>query len=331
MHFHQWKRRDFITLLGGAAAACPLAARAQQPAKLPTIGFLSTTTPAGSRQWISAFVHRLRELGWIEGRTVAIEYRWAEGRAERYAEIAAEFVRLKVDLIVASAGLGAEAAKHVTSAIPIVFIISIDPVGVGLVASLAQPGGNVTGLSTQGTDLAGKKIEILREALPFVRRLAILANVGNAGAALEMRAAEIASGKLGLQPRGVAIRRAEDIAPAFESIASWAEALYVVGDVLQTTYRLRINTWALGLHLPTMQSTREEVEAAGLMSYGPNFASMYRRAADYVDKILRGAKPGDLPVEQPTKFDLIINLTTARALGLEIPESFLLRVDEIIE
>ena len=326
------RRREFITLLGGAAAAAwPVAARAQPSTKLPTIGFLSTTTLVGSRQWMPAFVQRLRELGWIEGRTVAIEYRWAEGRPERAAEIAAEFVRLKVDLIVASAGLGAEAAKQVTTAIPIVCIISIDPIGQGLVASLAQPGANVTGLSTQGVDIAGKKIELLREALPGLRRLAILANVGNTGAALEMDAAETAAIKLGLHAVTSPIRRAEDIAPAFETIAGRADALYVVGDVLQTTYRLRINTWALGLRLPRMQSTREEVEAAGLMSYGPNFPSMYRRSADYVDKIFRGAKPADLPVEQPIKFDLIFNLTTAKALGLKIPDSFLLRADEVIE
>ena len=263
-------------------------------------------------------MQRLRELGWIEGRTVAIEYRWAEGRAERYAEIVAELLRLKVDLIVASAGSGAAVAKELTSAIPIVFIVAIDPVGMRLVKSLARPGGNVTGLSTQGADLAGKKIELFREALPGVRRLEILANVGNAGAALEMGAAENAANKLGLEVVASAFRRAEDIAPAFEAIAGRVDALYVVGDVLQTTYRLRINTWALGLRLPTMQSTREEVEAAGLMSYGPNFPSIYRRGADYVDKILPGTKPGDLPVEQPTKFDLVVNLTTARALGLKI-------------
>ena len=293
------RRREFIAALGGAVA-WPLAARAQQAGKLPTIGFFSTTTAAASYRWSPAFVQRLRELGWTEGRTVAIEYRWGEGQAERFSEIAAELVRLKVDVIVTSSGSGAAAAKHVTSVIPIVFATSTDPLGAGLVASLARPGGNVTGLSAQTPDLAGKKIELLREAVSNLRRLAIMANINNAGPALEMDEAATATSKLGLQVVTSAIMRAEDIAPALEATAGRADALYVVGDVLQATYHLRINTLALGLRLPTMQSTREDVAAAGLMSYGPSFPDLYRRAADYVDKILRGAKPSEIPVEQPT-------------------------------
>jgi putative ABC transport system substrate-binding protein len=291
---------------------------------------LGAGTPSAWSHLVAAFAQRLHELGWSEGRTIAIEYRWAEGRSERMSEIAAEFVRLKVDVIVTS-GAAVPAVKQATSVIPIVFAVADDPVGYGYVASLARPGGNVTGLSVQQTDLVGKRLEHLREVAPGVRRLAILANVGSPGAAPEMLEAQTVAGRFGLQVVASAIRRAEDIAPAFEAIEGRADGLYVRGDALTLTYRTRINTLALGLRLPTILSFREAAEAGGLVSYGPNFPDMYRRAADYVDKILRGAKPADIPVEQPTKFDLVINLTTAKALGLKIPESFLLRADEVIE
>jgi putative ABC transport system substrate-binding protein len=323
-------RREVMTLLGGVAV-WPMTARAQQAAKLPTIGYLVSSTAAATTPWTAALVQRLRELGWIEGRTVAIEYRWAEGRSERFAEIAAEFVQLKVDVIVTSGAAAVAAAKQATSGIPIVFTLAIDPVGTGLVASLARPGGNVTGLSIQQADLAGKRIELLREVVPAIRRLAILANVGNSGAALDMSEAQTAASKLGVQVVTSAIQRAEDIALAFEAIEGRADALYVCGDSLQSTYRLRINTLALGLRLPTIFPIREDAEAAGLMSYGPNYPDLYRRAADYVDKILRGAKPADLPVEQPTKFELVVNLTTAKALGLTISPTLIARADEVIE
>ena len=328
MQFDRLKRREVIALLSGAAAAWPLRARAQQTGKLPTIGYVGASTAAN--RWVPAFVQRLRDLGWIEGRTVAIEYRWAEGRYERYSEIAAELVRLKVDVIVTPAA-GAAAAKQATSIIPIVFYLATDPVGMGLVASLARPGGNVTGLATLQAELAGKKIELLREIVPSLRRLAILANIGNPQAALDLGEAQTAAGKLGLQVTTSGIRRPEDLAPAFDAIKGRADGLYVVGDGLQVTQRVRINTLALGWHLPTTLPTREDVELAGLMSYGANFPDLFRRAAEFVDKILRGARPADIPVEQPTKFDLAINLTTAKALGLTIPESFLLRADEVIE
>ena len=215
------------------------------------------------------------------------------------------------------------AAKQATSAIPIVFAVAADPVGSGLVASLARPGGNVTGLSIQAPDLAGKRLELLREVVPGLRRLAILANVGNPGAVLEMGEVQAAAHTLGIEVVTLEIRRAEDIAPAFEALKGRAEALYVVADPLVNTNRVRINTLALAARLPTMYDSREYVEAGGLMSYGPNFPDLFRRAGDYVDKILRGAKPADLPVEQPTKFDLVINLTTAKALGLTVPPSLL--------
>jgi putative ABC transport system substrate-binding protein len=281
-------------------------------------------------QRVAAFVQRLRDLGWIEGRTVAIEYRWSEGRTDRYTEIAAEFVRLKVDVIVATGG-AIPAAKQATSVIPIVFPVAGDPVGGGYVDSLARPGGNVTGLSLQQTDVASKRVELLREAVPGLRRLAIIANVGNPNAVLETGGVQAAARTLGLEAATSEIRRAEDIVPAFEALKGRADAVYVVAEPLIFTNRARIHTLAMAARLPAIYNSREYVEIGGLMSYGPNFPDLFRRAGDLADKILRGAKPGDIPVEQATKFDLIINLTTAKALGLTIPESFLLRADEVIE
>jgi len=318
------KRREFITLLGGAAA-WPLAASAQQSG-VRTIGFLGQSTRSAASEWTAAFVQRLRELGWTENRTITIEYRWAEGREERFAEIAAEFARLKVDAIIASGTPAVIASRQATSVIPIVF-----PVASGLVATLARPGGNVTGLATLGADLAGKRLELLREVVPGLRRLAIMGNVANVFTVLELHELQGAAHTLGLEVATLEIRRAQDIAPAFEALKSRADALYVCPEGLASTNRIRINTLALGERLPTMHGYREYVEAAGLMSYGPNFPDMFRRAADYVDKILHGAKPGDIPVEQPTKFDLIVNLTTAKALHLDIPPTLLARADEVIE
>jgi putative tryptophan/tyrosine transport system substrate-binding protein len=323
------ERREFITLLGGATAAWPLAARGQPAGKVPTIGFLGADA-AGWRPWTDAFVGQLRKLGWIEGRSIAIEYRWSQARPERATEIAAEFVSLKVDVIVTS-GTAVPTVKQATAVIPIVFAIAIDPVGGGLIASLARPGGNVTGLSVQQTDIAGKRLELLREVVPRLRRVAIMVDVGFAQGVLEMGEVEATARTLGLEVMPLEIRRAEDIAPAFEALKPQADALYVVVNALVTTNRTRIITLALGARLPTIFNTRDFVQAGALMSYGPNYPDMFRRTAELVDKILRGTKPGDIPVEQPTKFDLVINLTTAKALGLTIPESFLLRADEVIE
>jgi len=322
------ERRKFVTLLGGAAA-WPIAARAQQAGRLPTIGYLGSSTPTGA-PYNAAFVQRLHELGWIEGRTVAIEYRWAEGHSERYAEIAAEIVRLKVDVIATSAA-SSYAAKQATSLIPIVVFVAQDPVAAGLVASLARPGGNVTGLSAQQADTAGKRLELLREVVRGLRRLGILVNVGDPGGMLDRREVETAARALDLEVVTSEIRRAEDIAPAFDALKGRVDALYVVAEGLVNANRIRINTLAVGARLPTMHGLREWVEAGGLMSYGASFPDLYRRAAELVDKILRGAKPADIPVDQPTKFDLVINLTTAKAIELTIPESFLLRADEVIE
>ena len=324
------RRREVITLIGGAAA-WPLAARAQQPGKLPTIGILGSGTPAGQGQWYAGFVQRLRELGWTEDRNVAIEYRWAEGRDERFAEITAEFIRRKVAVIVTSGNSAIAAAKQATSVIPIVFAVAGDPVGTGLVENLARPGGNATGLSAQGTDTTGKRLELLREVVPGLRRLAVLAHVGSSYAALEMREVATMARPLGLDPTALEIRSAQDIAPAIEAVKGRVQAVYVVTDTFAYVQRIRIHTLTLAAQLPTMHGFREYVEAGGLMSYGANFPDLWRRAAVYVDKILKGAKPADLPVEQPTKFDLAINLVTAKALGLDVPPSLLVRADEVIE
>jgi putative ABC transport system substrate-binding protein len=323
------RRRELIVALGGAAT-WSLAARAQQTTKLPTIGFLGASTASLWSQWTAAFVERMHELGWSEGRTIQIEYRWAEGRSERYGEIAAEFVRLKVDVIV-TFGTAVAAAKQATSTVPIVFAIAADPVGSGIVASLGHPGGNATGLSVQSTDLAGKRLELLHEVLPNVRRLAVMADVTYRASVLETTEVQAAARKMSLDVDVHEIRRAEDIAPAFAAFKSRAQALYVCAGALTYANLARISTLALGARLPTINPDRDYLRAGGFISYGPNYTDLFRRAADFVDKILKGAKPADLPVEQPTKFELVINLTTAKALGLTIPESFLLRADEVVE
>jgi ABC-type uncharacterized transport system substrate-binding protein len=321
------RRRDFIKGIVGSAAAWPLAARAQE-GKRPTIGFVVATSRRS--RWTNAFVQRLRDLGWIEGRTVAIEYRFAEGRNESFGEIAAEFVRLKVDVIVTPGG-GTLAMKQATSTIPIVFTAANDPVGSGLVARLARPGGNVTGLSNQNADVAGKRLELLREIVPGLHRLAILTNAGYAGSQMVVEQTKAAAHTLALDAATFEIRQTADIVPAFEALKDRADAVYVVPDPLVNTNGIRLNILAAAARLPTSHGFRELVEDGGLMSYGPDFADLFVRGAGYVDKILRGAKPGDLPVEQPTKFELVVNLTTAKALGLTVPESFLARADELIE
>lgn len=324
------KRRAFLAGLGGAVA-WPVVAGAQQPSKLPTIGVSVGGTPSSHGAWVAALVQRLREFGWIEGRNIAIEYRWAEGRSERFAEIAAEFVKLKLDIIVTESTVNVLAAKQATSLIPIVFAVAADPIGMGLVASLARPGGNVTGLSIQQHDLVGKRLELLREVVPALRRLAIIVNGGNPASLSEMREVQVVSRKLGLAAETLEIQKPEDITSVFDALKGRVEALYVVGDPFVTFHRHRINVLALGARLPTVHANRNAVEVAGLMSYGPNFTDLYRRAADFVDKILRGAKPADIPVEQPTKFDFVVNLVTARALGLTVPPTLIARADEVIE
>jgi putative tryptophan/tyrosine transport system substrate-binding protein len=324
------RRREFITLIGGAAAAWSLEARAQQ-AKAATIGLLGTGSAAAQSQWTAAFVQRMRELGWIEGRNLAIEYRWAEGHTERLKDLADELVRLKVDVIITHNTPGPLAAKQATSTIPIVFATAGDPVGSGIVASLARPGGNVTGLSSQTPDVAGKRLELLRQIVPGLHRLAVLADTDNPFVKLVVSQLRQAGAGLGVEVATFEMRRGEDIAPAFEALKGRAQALYVPATPVALVNRARINTLALAAHMPTTLEVREYVEAGGLMSYGPDWPHMWGRAANFVDKILRGAKPADLPVEQPTKFDLVINLTIAKALGLTVPDKLLALANEVIE
>jgi putative tryptophan/tyrosine transport system substrate-binding protein len=324
------KRREFITLLGGVAATWPIAGRAQQAAsRLPTIGVLGSSTPSAWAPWTAAFQQRLRELGWTEGR-IAIEYRWAEGRNERGAEIAAEFARRKVDVIVTT-GSSALAVREAISAVPVVFASWSDPIGSGYVASLARPGGNATGLSLQSLDTAAKRLELLREVVPDLRRVAVLARLDNPSNVVEASEVEAAARMLGLEITTSNAKRAEDIVPVLEPLKGRVDALHIVSDPLLLANGIRINTLAIGARLPTMYGYREGVENGGLMSYGANTPSLWRRAAELVDKILRGTKPGAIPVEQPTKFDLVINLVTAKALSLNLPPSLLARADEVIE
>jgi putative ABC transport system substrate-binding protein len=323
------RRRNFIALIG-SAAAWPLAARAQQR-ELRTIGLLGAATPSAQAEWTAAFVQRLRELGWVEGQTVAIEYRWGEGRSERSPEIIAEFVRLNVDVIVTHGTPNVVAAKQVTSVIPIVFPSAGDPVGNRLVTSLARPGGNVTGLSVQSSELAQKVVQLLRDLLPNLGRLAMMYHVGNPVTALQADAIKAAAGSFGLQVALVEVRGTEDIAPAIEALKGRADALIVPSEPLYNTNRAQITSLTLTARLPTIYFDRVYVEAGGLISYGPNWRSIWRRAAEFVDKILRGASPADLPVEQPMTFELVINVKTAKELGLSLPRMVLVRADELIE
>ncbi len=321
------RRRELIGLVAGMAAGTFVPGDVR--ASAPTIGFLGTDASAWS-PWTAAFVERLRELGWIDGQTIRIAYRWSEGRPERVAELAAEFVRLKVDLIVA-AGPAVATLKHATTDIPIVFALLNDPVRSGLVASLAHPGGNITGLSVQSPDLVGKRLTLLREAVPNLRRLATIFNAAFSEALFEIDEIQSRARSLDTEVVPLKIRRAEDIAPALEGVAAQVDAVYVVPDALVTANRTRIITFALVERLPIITSAGDWVKAGALMSYGPNYLVQFGRTADLVDKVLRGARPGDIPVEEPTKFELAVNLTTARALKLTIPESFLSLADEVIE
>ena len=324
------RRRKFITLLGGAVTALPFAVRAQQPA-LPVIGLMGADSAAAQSRMTAAFVQRLRELGWTEGRNVIIEYRWAEGNTERFAEIAAEFVQRNVSIILTHNTPPTLAAKHATSTIPIVFATAGDPVETGLVSSLARPGGNITGLSSQTSDIAGKRLELLRQALPGLRRLATISDIGNPWAELQVSKIKDAARTLGIEVTSFEVGRGGEIDSVFDALKGRTDALYVLAVPLLFANRMRIGSLALGARLPTVCLVREYVEAGGLMSYGPNWPNMWRRAADLVDKILRGAKPAELPIEQPTEFDLVINLATAKALGLEVPLQLQQIANEVIE
>jgi putative ABC transport system substrate-binding protein len=326
------RRRDFITLLGGAAA-WPFAARAQQVGQKYTIGLFSAgiRLPENAPAWI-AFLSAMRELGWIEGKNVVFEGRYADNRLERLPALAEELVRLNVDVIVAIGTLAPLAAKRATSTIPIVMAAAGDPLGSGLVASLAQPGGNVTGMSLMAPDLGGKRLELLKELLPRFARVAVLWNAANPYSANVFKETQVAGRVLGVQVQSLEVRNPEDLDGAFEAARQQhPDALVSVEDPFTATYRKRITDFAIAARLPSLYGLREDANAGGLVSYGANLAELYRRAAGYVDKILKGAKPADLPVQQPTTFELVVNLKTARLLGLEIPPTLLARADEVIE
>jgi putative tryptophan/tyrosine transport system substrate-binding protein len=325
------RRREFIAFFGGTAIAWPLAAHAQQQTKIPTIGFLGPTAPEAWTEWTKAFVDRLAELGWVDGRTVNIAFRWGNGQTERFGELAAELVNLKVDLILTSGSATRQAMKE-TSQIPIVFALASDPVATGMVASLARPGGNVTGLSLVAPELAGKRLGLLQAAVPKMRRVAVLADVAYPASVLELGQVKDAIAATGLEYIPLEIRRAEDIEPALTGIGGRADALYVCSaDPLMNNNRDRINALALAAKMPTLYGEKPYAEAGGLMSYGPAVTTMFKRAAEIVDKILKGAKPADIPVEQPTSFDLVVNLKTAKTLGLTLPQTLLATADEVIE
>jgi putative tryptophan/tyrosine transport system substrate-binding protein len=324
------RRRELILSIGSVAAVSMSAAYGQQSAKPPIIGFLVAGTPASHGAWVAAFTQRLSELGWTDGRNVKIEYRWAAGDIRQTTDFAAEFVQQKVDLIVTSAS-GVVAAKQATSTIPIVFAAYGDAVANGIVGSLARPGGNVTGLSVQPSELSSKRLELLRDIIPNVRRLAALVNTHLVGVAQEVVGIRTASAKLNIEANILEIQTAEDIDAALATLTGQTDALYVYSEPLTNANKDKIINAATAAKIPTIFGFREFVDAGGLISYGPNFIDLFARAAEFADKILRGATPADMPVQQPVKFDFIINLKAAKALGLNISETVLTRADEVIE
>jgi putative tryptophan/tyrosine transport system substrate-binding protein len=323
-------RRKFMLLLGGFAVASTSGAYGQQSAKQPVIGFLVAGTQASHGAWVAAFAQRLSELGWTAGRNIKIEYRWAAGDIRQMTEFAIEFVQKKVDVIVTSA-YGVVAAKQATSTIPIVFAAYGDAVSNGIVGSLARPGGNVTGLSIQPRELSSKRLELLRDIIPNVRRLAALVNANYSGVAQEVIGIRTASAVLNIEANILEIQTADDIEAALATLAGQTDALYVYSEPLTNSNRHQIIRAATAAKIPTIFGFREFVDAGGLISYGPDFTDLFKRAAEFADKILRGAPPADMPVQQPVKFDLIINLKAAKAIGLKISETVLTRADEVIE
>ena len=321
-----------LVLLIGLLVA-PFATEAQQSGRVYRVGYLNTPTRESVEHGLAAFLRTLRELGWIEGQNLIIEYRWAEGNVERLPALAAELVRYKVDVIVAPAGSAALAAKNATSSIPIVMIFASDPVEMGLVASLRRPGGNITGTTfTPGPEIFGKQLQILKEAVPHASRVAVLSNPADPSFALQVRQVEATARSLGIRLQHVEARGPEEFDSAFAAMArERADALLVTGTSTFLAHRTRLAELAVKGRLPTMHSFRESVEAGGLMAYAVNMADFVGRSAVYVDKILKGAKPADLPIEQPTKFELIINLKAAKALGITVPQALVLRADEVIQ
>jgi len=329
------RRRQFITLLSGAAAAWPLAARAQQTAStVRRIGLLlpGNTRTTAVRGQLEAFRKGLKEYGWVEGQNIIVEYSFAEGREDALPAIAAELARLRLDVIVAESTVAIQAAKTVTQTVPIVMATSADPVGTGLVANLNRPGGNITGLSLQTAELSGKRLQLLTEIVPGLARVAVLSNPLNPGEKSSVEQTKAAAQALGIETHVVEVQAPDKFESAFAAVtAAHAGALMVLPDPLLYGQHPRIVTFTAASHLPALFPEREVAEAGGLIAYGPSIPASFQRAAAYVDKILRGAKPADLPVEQPTTFELVVNLQTARAIGVTIPTSILLRADEVIE
>jgi putative ABC transport system substrate-binding protein len=325
------RRREFITLLGGAAAAWPLVARAQQAGKIYRIGFL-WDSPDAFLDALEAFRQGLRDLGYVEGRNIAIEYRWAEGKPERMRELAEELVRLKVDVIVAPSSIYTEAAKRATSTIPIIFVSHADPLGSRHVASLARPGGNITGLSLMMTETNVKGLELLKEAVPGISRVAVIFDPATPSHGPGLKAVKAAGPTLGLRIQSVPVRSATEFDSAFTAIVGErADAVLVLSTPLFIAGAKRLAELSLAHKLPSLFGPKHHVQEGGLMSYSPDRADLWRRGAIYVDKILRGIDPADLPVQQPTKFEIAINLKTAKSIGLAIPPSLLGRADEVIE
>ncbi len=327
-------RLELIVTLAIALVTAPLAADAQPAAKVYRIGLLGSlppTAPGASRIW-EGFFQGLRELGYVEGQNILIEGRFYGERTERLPALAAELVRIKVDVIVAQGPPAPEAAQRATSTIPIVMTVHQDPVGSGLVASLARPGRNVTGLSVLTTELVGKRLQLLKEAVPGISRVAVLLDPTHPTAALQLREADVAARSLKVQLHVLEARAPSDFAAAFSAMTKdRAGGLIVLGTLMFFVQRTRIVELAAQSRLPAIYGAKESAEAGGLMAYGPNLRESYRRAATYVAKILKGAKPGDLPIEQPAKFEFVVNMKTAKALGLTIPPSLLLRADQVIE
>lgn len=324
------KRREFITLLGGAAT-WSLAAHAQQRAK-PRVGFMGNSTEVLEANLVGPFRERLRELGYQDGRNIAVEYRWAEGKYERFPALVAELLAAKVDVIVTAGTPAAMAVKNATTAVPVVMVAVGDPVGTGLVPSLARPGGNLTGLSSIAPDLEGKRLELLREVVPKLAHVGVFFNPANLFHTVSMRNAGKAAEALGIKLLPLKVRTSQDLDDAFTAILKEKpDALLVLADRVYLHERKRMMDFALQHRLPNVNAHKEMIEAGGLMSYGPSYENMHRRAADYVDKILKGAKPGELPIEQPTKFDLKVNFKAAKALGIVVPPTLLTRADEVIE
>ena len=325
------RRRIFLALLGGTVVAAPMIAIAQEARKLPRIGFLGNSTAALEANLVGPFREGLRDLGYVEGRNILIEYRWAEGDYERFPSLIAELIALKVDVIVTAGTPAAQAVKRATASIPLVMVAVGDPVGTKLVASLARPGGNATGLTSIAPELEGKRLELLKEVLPKVSRVAVLWNPSNAYQIGSEKEVQAAAKVLHLSVTSLPVRNHDQLGGAFVAIVKErADAVVVLADRIFLHNRERIADFAITNRLPGMNAYRELVEAGGLMSFGPSYAVMHRQAATYVDKILKGARPGDLPVEQPAKFELVINLKTAKALGVTIPQSLVLRADEVI-